>query len=63
VILVVLRLQVRPVVGEISLVRVTVPVNPNSDATLMVTDPFPSAAEFAIGTVVGLAAIVKSCIE
>jgi len=57
VMLVGVKLQVRPVLGEIELVRSTVPVSPFRGATVIVEVPeLPSAKV----TLVGLAEIVKS---
>jgi hypothetical protein len=53
-----LRTQVRPVDGEMELVRATVPVNPLALDTVMVDVPVPPAK---IRTPVGLALTVKSC--
>jgi hypothetical protein len=52
-----LRVHVRPVAGEIVSVRATVPVNPLTDATVMVEVPATPALTV---TLVGLAATVKS---
>jgi len=50
------RVQVRPVAGTMDDVRVTVPVNPLTGATVMVEVP---AAPAMIVTAVGLAVTVK----
>jgi len=57
VMLVGVRLQVRPVPGEVELVRSTVPVNPFRGATVIVEVPEPPSAK---DTLLGLAEIVKS---
>ncbi len=51
------RVQVRPVAGDIEDVRVTVPVNPLTGATVTVEVPVAPATTV---TVVGLAVTVKS---
>ena len=55
---VVLSVHVRPLIGETLVARVTVPVKPFSEETLIVEVPLSPA--FTL-TVVGLAAMVKSC--
>jgi len=54
-----LRVQVRPVVGETVAVRATVPVNPWTGATVMVEVPAVTALTV---TLVGEAVTVKSLI-
>ncbi len=54
-----LRVQVRPVVGETVAVRATVPVNPWTGATVMVEVPAVPALTV---TLVGEAVTVKSLI-
>ena len=52
-----LRVHVRPVAGEMLLVRLTVPVKPLTDATVIVDIALTPGV---VLTVVGLADIVKS---
>jgi hypothetical protein len=52
------RVQVRPVLGDIVEARATVPANPFNAATVIVEVPLTPARTV---TAVGLAAIVKSC--
>jgi hypothetical protein len=58
-----LRVQERPVAGEMLEARFTVPVKPTSEVTVMVDEPVPSAVESPIETVVGLADTMKSSSE
>jgi len=51
------RVQVRPVTGDMLDVSDTTPVNPLTAATVIVDDPEPGEAKLKL---VGLAAIVKS---
>jgi len=52
------RVQVKPVAGDTAEVRLTTPVKPFSAVTVIVEVP---EAPARIVTVVGLAAMVKSC--
>jgi len=52
-----LRVQVRPLLGEVVVARLTVPLNPFNAATVIVEVPLAPELTF---TVVGLAVIVKS---
>jgi len=52
------RVQVRPVLGDTIETRATVPANPPSAVTVSVEVPLTPARTV---TLVGLAAIVKSC--
>lgn len=52
------NVQVRPVAGDTVAVRVTVPVNPPTRATVIVDVP---AAPARMVTLVGLAVMAKSC--
>ena len=52
------RVQVRPVDGEIAVVRLTVPENPLRPVTVMAEFPVPPEGKFMVA---GLAATVKSC--
>jgi hypothetical protein len=54
----VLNVHVRPLLGETVVARVTVPVKPFTADTVIVEVPLTPEFTF---TVVGLAAIVKSC--
>jgi hypothetical protein len=58
VMLVGVRVHVRPVVGDTVAVRLTTPLKPCNAVTVMVEVPDAPAR---IVTLVGLAAIVKSC--
>lgn len=53
-----MRVQVRPVLGDTVEARDTVPANPLSAVTVIVEVPLTPARKV---TLVGLAAIVKSC--
>ena len=53
-----LREQVRPVVGEVEVARVTAPVNPLTRASVIVD--VPETLSLTI-TIIGLADTMKSC--
>ena len=53
-----LRVQVRPVLGEVEVARVTAPVNPLTGTRVIVD--LPETLSLAI-TIIGLADIMKSC--